>query len=79
MDSRSLGKGTGDHDEAQQEAEDWKEMHDVLFGVWFGVARRLRLDCDEVEIAMTRTGKFEFLIEATKIWSLCGERKKKSA
>jgi hypothetical protein len=32
MDFRNLGKGTGDHAEAQQEAKDLKEMHDVLFG-----------------------------------------------
>jgi hypothetical protein len=33
MHSKSLGKDTRDHDEAEQEAEDLKEMHGVLLGV----------------------------------------------
>ena len=42
--NRSLGQGAGGHDEAQQDADDLKEMHDVLFGgVWWGLVRDFEL------------------------------------
>lgn len=38
-------EGAGDQDEAQQEADNLKEMHDVLFGAKFGFG----FGCKEVE------------------------------